>query len=356
MRKLLVFAYAFNRNSQVFSHQVDVINGFRYSFDEVVVMSPDVNILDVSKSENVFKHSHSVLSVIELKFNKGHSILNSLQLLRSTLKLLRNSKIDSVFYFMVETYAAVLGPIFSIKRVPQVLWYAHANKSKTLMFASIFMKFICSSTRGSMPLKSKKVRLLGQMVDENLFMTDHRVKLREPLNLIHIGRLDPSKRPLDIINASMEISSKYDVKLTFVGAPTTQDGKVQLDKIKIDFTEFINRGQLCFLPAVSRDRILEILRCSDIFVHAFRGSLDKTLVEATMACTPVATINGEYLMEFGQWSARSSSLSDEICAIIEMSDEERFVELLRRREIAVRKHSFSQWSQKMQKILLMENS
>ena len=91
---------------------------------------------------------------------------------------------------------------------------------------------------------------------------------------------------------------------------------------------------------------------SDVFIHSYIGSLDKTLVEATMIGLPVVTINPEYISQFGSWSkAVPVTLVDEVKALLACAPKELTFELQRRREYSVLSHSLLHWTDELSRIL-----
>ena len=95
-----------------------------------------------------------------------------------------------------------------------------------------------------------------------------------------------------------------------------------------------------------------MLNGNDVFIHAFQGSLDKTLIEATLAGLPVITINNEYLNEFGTWSQRNTSidLDNEFSAFMSSPNDQIAKLCKTRQQIAITKHSFDQWQTQLLRI------
>lgn len=62
---------------------------------------------------------------------------------------------------------------------------------------------------------------------------------------------------------------------------------------KKKFSSYVQEGWLNFEPTLSHEKIPEVLSKSDLFIHAFQGSLDKTTVEAVLMGLPLISINHE---------------------------------------------------------------
>ena len=276
------------------------------------------------------------------------------------MKLFRQVKFASVFYFMTETSAAIFGIYFRIRGVKQVLWYAHAHLPLRLRLASLFMNSICSSTEGSMPIKNHKVAFLGQMVDAKLFTYSPKPILNE-MSLVHYGRFDESKNIKTLIKVARNIEKRRPFStLTLIGSPTNLEALKYQKAVLEEFEQEITRGVIKVLPACKRSELPMLLMDFNIFVHAFQGSLDKSLVEATLIGIPAVTINGEYLSEFGTWSGKKPNdfsapeefLEYELEHVMSLEKTILFKELAYRFQIAISKHSLDNWLRKINQVLI----
>jgi len=359
MRRLLIFAYAFDETSQVFSHQIGVIQSLTQHFDQVVVIAAKVDEKEL-QTYSSDPHSKNRIIIIQVDLSRVSSQFRTLQKYLSLILFLRKLSFDAVFYFMTETSVVLFGTFFKVRRIRQVLWYAHAHKSLRLIIASLFVDLICSSTEGSMPLKSKKIRLIGQMVDEKMFQYSPKI-LSKDLTLIHYGRFDKSKNIGILIQVVQELLAlNLEVRLRVIGSPSNQSSDSYQKQIIETYGKTISTGRVEILPACLRSQLSLHLEKSDIFLHAFHGSLDKSLVEATLVGVPVVTLNQEYLREFGPWyktSDRNSVdllefLVHEVLTVVSMDISSLHAELLRRYKIALENHSLSNWNVKMKNLLL----
>jgi len=359
MRRLLVFAYAFNRNSQVFSHQADIIEKLSQFFDQTIVVVADIGEVERGTYSSDFDSSDKIV-VIEAIIDKSFSIQKNFETIFTLIRNFQQLKFESVFYFMTETSAAIFGLYFRIRRVRQVLWYAHAHLPKRLLFASLLMNKICSSTKGSIPIKQNKVILLGQMVDTNLFAYSPK-PIFSSLSLVHFGRFDKSKNILILMKVVQKVEKRRPkTKLTLIGSPSSNHGLSYQREVLKQFEAELERGVIHILPAFKRSELPLQLKNYDIFVHAFQGSLDKTLVEATLMGMPTVTLNTEYLNEFGTWSEKKPRdfmspedfLENEIDLITSLDKSILFKELEKRYKTAKSKHSLDNWIRGITQVLI----
>jgi glycosyltransferase involved in cell wall biosynthesis len=324
-----------------------------------VVIASKVGMKESQEYSSDPKSKNRII-VMQENFSRTNSHLSNARRFLALILFLKNFKFHSVFYFMTETSAVLFGAYFKLRSIRQVLWYAHAHKSYRLVIASYLVDLICSSTRGSMPLSSNKVRLIGQMVDQTLFPFSPRT-LSKDLALIHYGRFDQSKN-IGLLLQVLEklMAFKPEVRLKVIGSPTTQNSMSYQKQIIDNFADLIASGRVQILPACLRSRLSQHLMDSDIFLHAFQGSLDKSIVEATLTGMPVVTLNREYLREFGTWSKTpyregtdlAEFLVNEVLSVVSLSSSRLEAEQFRRHKIALENHSLAHWTIKMSKLLL----
>lgn len=345
MFNALVIPYAFDSKHQVFSHQVEVVNRLRCFFDKTTVLADSIAVNSLEDLQPDSCSEKTNLTIIKSDLGSRFRILNAINFVRQIDKIIVQERIALIFFFMTDTHAAIAGPLVRLKHrnVKQVLWYAHANKSIALRVAYRCMDLVLSSTKGSMPLRGKKIRLIGQMIDEKKFPLISRSRHTHE-KLVYIGRLDVSKNLNLILGVFRNLrESRPAVSLSFFGAPIGTKSSDHLHQLKIRYKEEIDLGLLSFHAPVDRDNISKLLQHYDIFVHAFHGSLDKAILEATLCGIPVATINLEYQEIFGSWSSKPSSLLDEIMGILSLPQEVVMQEIMRRRALALKEHSLENW-------------
>jgi len=202
-----------------------------------------------------------------------------------------------------------------------------------------------------MPLKSRRVSLIGQMADPRLFPYSPK-SLSKNLKLVHFGRFDESKNIgvlIQVLNRLIQEGIK--ASLLVIGSPTTHKSRIYQSKIKQEFQDLIEVGLLKILPSQPRAEMRGFLSRCDVFIHAFQGSLDKTLIESTLMGLPVITLNQGYLNEFGKWNKSGDNvvldfdffLFQELIAMREMNEVELRREVDNRHQIALRDHSLDKW-------------
>ena len=331
---LLVLNYALDENSQVFSHQIEVVRKLADRFNRVYVITAARGLGQVP--DNV--------EVIISKWIEGKRFSNSLRFVRIFLKTFKKDKNIVVFSHMTEVQSFLISPFTRFCRIKHLIWYAHASRSLAMNFNRFLVNRIVTSTEGSCPYTGSKVVAIGQAIDENVFVFKQR-KFTNPYRFIHVGRLDPSKRLNEIIKTFTKISSNnVHCSLTIVGDVSSNRYSKYTKMLREQVENLSDSYEIEILKPIPRKLLPGYLEDFQFFIHAFEGSLDKSIVEATMSGIPVLTLNSEYRKIFGSWSNLSSSnLEEEFASILDLDGQSLRNELNRRYEIAKSHHSFESW-------------
>jgi glycosyltransferase involved in cell wall biosynthesis len=338
---LLVLNYVMDRTHPALAHQVDVVEGLAKYFASVTVLTGTSN----------YKPLPGNISVISTNWIPGKNIGNILRFYYHFFSVIERRKFSSVFSHMTLVQSSLIAPILRILQIKHFLWYAHAKNSIYLGWVYFWCQGVLTSTRGSCPINGRRVTYLGQSIEPNLFKEN--AICRFPLQkFVHIGRQDPSKNLELIIQVAAKLRVRYPaLSLELVGNPLGPESEAYLSNIKSTWGKELEEGWLTIESAVPREMIPEILMRNDLFVHAFMGSLDKSLIEATMTTIPVVTLNHEYIREFGSWSKDSYSLESELESVLNLNAQEVFDVTRERRLRAIANHSFSKWILSLTKIL-----
>ena len=342
--RLFIINHCLDLDDPILSHQASTVFELAKHFHQVTVLTGRLG--NFVAPPNV--------QIISTGWNPGSDLWNGFNTLRLGILNLIKLRPDVVFTHMADLQAALLAPVIRFLRIRHVFWYAHAHSSKFLRFANLFVNVLVSSTHGSMPLKSRKVRLIGQSIDITLFKSS-KVNVKKREKYLHVGRIDSSKQIGLICEAYLKVfCDDNESSLTFIGSSSNPKSKSYQSQIFSQYHNAISAGKINFLAAVPRTSLPEIYSSFDVFIHAFIGSLDKTLLEATAVGLPVVTINPEYESEFGIWSrvdSRSPSLEEELAAFLRLDVDEISGEINRRTKIVKQFHSQELWISKLLSLL-----
>jgi hypothetical protein len=347
-KNLLVFNYCMDLEDPLLSHQVEAVNELSKYFEKVTVITGRIGLHKVSAN----------VQILSSNWVEGRPMKSGIRFVMLASDFIRRNRNTVVFSHMTEVQSAMLSIPLRVLRMPHFLWYAHTYKSIFLTINHCFANGIITSTKGSCPIKSKKVFSVGQGINIDNFEFSHRKKTNIN-NLVHVGRFDQSKNISGIIDAVKKIATYKNLELTFtqIGSPTTKAAHAYFAHAKQEFALAIKEGWLKFQPSIRRSGVSKTLDNYDAFVHSYNGSLDKSIVEATFVGIPVLTTNPEYLAIFGSWSKQdldSVTLENELEAVLNMPMNDITREVENRRIIAIQGHSLNNWALQISKILVRD--
>lgn len=346
MRNLLVINYRMDSADQVLSHQQGVINGLGQYFEKVIVLTGYYD--GGPLAENIIVYSTS--------WNSNHKLRSIFKFYRGLASVFASYEISSVFSHMASYRALLASPFVWAKHINHSLWYAHATYSSHLKVLSCFGVFFISSTPESFPSKLRqRVSFIGQGINPKDFPFTSRRKY-PMVKFVHVGRFDVSKR-VGFLISSLGVFRAKNPDITFAnfGFPSTIANSVYADDIRRGLANETDSNWVSFSDAVSRTDIPHTLNEFDVFIHAFQGSLDKVLVEATLTGIPVITLNSGYCRIFGTWGEYANgevNLIEEIQAFSRKTDRQISLKLEQSRDIALKEHSENQWLLKLVQIIL----
>lgn len=340
---LLIINYAMNSFHPIFSHQIGIVNR----------LAPNYETVEVITHEYMGEEVRSNVNIRHVAWDQSRNFKNSIIFLFFFLRLIIRKKPSAIFCHMTEVQSFLIAPISKMLGIPHYLWYAHRSKSKYLSFASVFINGVITSTTGSCPISGKKVFAIGQSVSPKDFPFTSRTSFpRNSIKAIHIGRIDPSKEIQKIIELVLSEPNRNKIlELALIGDPTPGN-----EKFASRITQYSSSKESPYIHverSIARTEIPKTLEKYDLFLHSYFGSLDKTLVEATMTGIPVVTINPEYILHVGRWDSSTNipELSSELDAFLSLDSSSINAEIQKRLERVTRDHSLDNWISKLVAIL-----
>jgi glycosyltransferase involved in cell wall biosynthesis len=343
-KNLLIVNNFMDVSHPTLAHQSEIALALTPNFNKVYILTEEISGISVPPNTEIFIYA-SKIDFLPFKIIKFFVLF---------LYLTSTKRVNVVFSHMSSRHSAIMGPILRAWGKKHVLWYAHKSKPLTLLLSYVFVDKLVSSTKGSCPIEGSKVLYIGQSINEAHF--ELKYASNSPIrNLVHVGRFDPSKNISLILASFVELRRIYpDIYLTIIGDPSDTKSIRHKELLSAKYADHLNQGLITFMPSVQRVNVGKVLANFDLFVHAFRGSLDKTLLEATLVGLPVATLNSEYTSEFGNWcmdDANQDDLKKELLCLMKIPLKNQNDEILRRRNLVLENHTLSRWIEELTNIL-----
>lgn len=265
---------------------------------------------------------------------------------------------DSVFVHMNQGYVILGGLIWRLLSKKIGLWYAHGHVSFSLRVAERISSIIFTSTKSGFRMNSKKINIIGQGIDTEIFKPDENKVINGSLKIITVGRISPVKDIETLIRAAEMLRNddqKFSIEI--IGSPGLQEQVTYLDNLKKMVTDRNLGDQIKFIGPVTNNKIPGYLKSADLFVNmSHTGSLDKVILEAMAVGLPVATCNESVVDIFGKLKGMFmfrggdvSELSEKIKMIKNLSVDEKKLCGDSVRGVVVEKHSLSNFVKKILK-------
>ena len=341
--RLLVYNYSMAKNSQVFAHQRALAIKIATDFDHTLILTSDKHFDDIPKSTRPIK-------IISLRWRRKRTLGNLMKLYFFTFWSIVVFRPTHVFFHMTDVHAALASPIFKLLGIRQILWYAHLSNSIWLRIAKHFVDCIVTSTSGSFPLKKSKVICVGQAVDLERFAFSPQERRNLP-HVVHIGRLDRSKNIDQLLHWAKKVHEDgLILSFTLVGEPTPKNQEYW-QSLYTRFRNEFDSGTFIWSHSIPHEEVPVKLQDFDLFLHAYKGSLDKALLEATAVGMSVITLNREYISEFGRWGVGALTLFNEFNGYISSSNQEIAVTNSDRRKRIEQFHSVDNWVKQVSEII-----
>ena len=335
---LYIINYVVDEESAVLSHQIEAVRNLAPHFKSVLVLTGKVGKI-TSLPRNV--------QVVNTNWVPNQNVRNVIRFYTFFLQSYNFEDRPVIFSHMTALQSALIAPLMKILRIRHFLWYAHKKNNTYLRFCTLFVNGFITSTSGSFPAKTRNLFVIGQAIDQDQFKARN-LPISGLSKFVHIGRMDPIKNVPEIIEVLSKIHAKNDlITFTQIGSPTDPRFNFKSQYPLMQMHPFEKLRWLSFQENLKRSEVPKCLLKYDIFIHAFRGSLDKSLVEATFTRMPVVTVNLEYLSIFGSWSKNSNTevtLETEVSALLGLTNDQISKECERRSVIALAGHSLENWT------------
>jgi glycosyltransferase involved in cell wall biosynthesis len=319
---LLVVTYVLDEDHPVLAWQIDVVRELARRVPRLTVLTEARGVGDLPANVRVLQLPHRPLGVPR---RLGGGFLAA----SGVLAALKKDRPDACFVHMASEWLYRLGWVLKLLRVPVVLWYAHGTVGPRLRVAVLFADTVLTSSSEGFRIRTAKKRVIGQGVDVAAMTSVDPAPDGDVL--LYVGRISARKQVdllVDVLLEARTVAPDDPIRLRLVGPTVTAADK----NYAAALTERIRLAGLDaaveLVGPVPRASIADAY--ADVFLHlslSDTGSLDKSLLEALAAGTPILTGNIAFrsLLQDHPWMF----LND-----IDVSEVTRRVLAIRRRQFA----------------------
>ena len=266
---------------------VDWVRALAERCDEVRVVADRVRAHDLPA--NVSFHT----------FGAGSRVGRGIRFERAVSAALRTPRPDAMLVHMVPLFLLLSAPVARLRRVPQLLWYAHWRGDWTLRLADRLAAATLSVDRGSYPLRSAKLRAIGHGIDVGRFaVRNGDAGEGGPLRLLALGRTAPWKGYATLLDGfERALGQGLDATLEIRGPSLKDEERTHRAELRARIAASpMLAAHADLAEPVARERVPELLAGTDALVTAAdsgRGTqtLDKVVYEASACGVPVIASN-----------------------------------------------------------------
>ncbi len=278
---LLIITQKVDQDDQLLGFFIDWLKEFAGRFEKVTVLCLEKRKFDLPENVHVFS----------LGKDRGASKLYQFFNFYKYCFSLRR-EYDAVFVHMNPIWVILGSPLWTAWGKKVYLWYAHKQVTTKLRLAEKMADGIFTSTAEGFRLLSKKLNIVGQGIDIQVFHPDLS-KRREGINILSVGRIAPSKNYEVLIEAAKMLKDDgFDFRVTIIGEPALPQDKVYEKKIRDKIKNYGLEKQFQFLGKIPHRQLPGYYQSYQICVNtSVTGSLDKTILEAMASGCVVISSN-----------------------------------------------------------------
>jgi glycosyltransferase involved in cell wall biosynthesis len=334
---LLIFNLVMDADHPVLGHTTPLVNALARRCDRVTVITMSTGRIEVEP--NVTVHS--------LGKERGYSEPRRLARFRKlTKRAVREDRIDACFAHMAPLFTVLFSRTARRAGIPILLWYAHANVSRTLRLAHARADRCVTSTVEGFRLASDKLHCLGQGIDVERFKP-----AGDPVSqrgVVSIGRITPVKHIDEMLEAMAILRDRgQPVPLRLFGAPHTDADRGYLADLKAMARESSLNGEVRFEGPVPFHEVADAYHRGSVFLNLSEtGSIDKAILESMASgCIPISrntafqAIAREHELAQLIPGEGPAAVAESIQDVLSLPPDERSRLSARLREIVVREHS-----------------
>ncbi|MFZ3020485.1 MAG: glycosyltransferase family 4 protein [Minisyncoccia bacterium] len=315
-----------NKKILIISQKVDTkdndLSFFVHWIKEFSKYSDPLTVICLKKGEYSLPENVKVLSLG--KESKRSKILYILNFYKYIIK--ERNNYDSVFVHMNEEYVLLGAFLWKMWGKKITMWRNHKiGTFMTPLAVKLSNQVFCTSPK-SYTAKYAKTKVMPAGIDTSFYEKNVNPT---PNSILFFGRLSPVKNVHVFIESLVALDKDgVDFKAEIVGSPSnSEDYEYEKVLLKLGDT-LVKKGKLKFNKGIPYEESLTLYSKYSVYVNLTPdGSLDKTMLEAMSAHTPVLLSNSAFRGQIPEAcqlaSLEAGSASEKIKHLLSMSQGER---------------------------------
>ncbi len=266
-------------------------------------------------------------------------------------RLLATHRYDACFAHMQPLFAALGGPLLTLRGVRTTTWYTHRQHNAQVAWAERLSYRVVSAVPSSFPIPTKKLRALGHGIETDFFTPAAVPALPR---VVYVARLTEIKRQHWLLQAAKDLACE----IVLVGdIPDGYDDsyKQRLQRIAADLGI---ADRVIFAGAQTPEQVRDWYRSAAAAVNLSPpGLFDKAALEAMATAIPVVVANEAFAPLTGEYAPllqiaaaddnHAAALHEALAHLLALPPEERAAIGTALRERVVAAHSLEQLVEKL---------
>jgi glycosyltransferase involved in cell wall biosynthesis len=278
---------------------------------------------------------------------------------RTILTLMRTRRYDVCFSHQIVLFGVMAAPFLWLRRVPNVLWYAHIARPPLARVAARLAERVVTSGPASCRLPARRLHVIGQGIDTSRFapLGAPSPERSAQVRLAAVGRVAPVKNLallVDAVAACIERDPALDVAVRVTGPVEAPDRAYAASLQEHAAARGVGE-RFDWRKPVARDDLVREYQWASIVVNtSVTPSIDKVLLEAMACGVPVVTCNPAYRPVLEEIDpalfvaeANAHRVADAVMRVVEAAPERRAAIAAAARALVEREHSLDRLADRL---------
>ena len=275
--KLLITTQAIDKNDPILGFFHRWVEEFAKHFEHVYVIC-------LREGEHTLPHNVTVYS---LGKEEGENRIKYVWRFYAYIRKLKNSY-DAVFVHMNPHYILLGGLVWRLQKKNIFFWRNHARMNTMTRIASVFAKRIFYTSPYACTARYAHAVKMPVGIDTEQFKNDMVKVHTEKIKILFLGRLSPVKRIEVLLEVAKYLPPTHEVHI-YGDAPPQ-------DTLYANTIRATAGSNVYFHTSVRNSDTPAIYQAHAVFVNLTpRGSMDKTVLEASACGTMAVIINDSFL-------------------------------------------------------------
>jgi glycosyltransferase involved in cell wall biosynthesis len=276
-KRLLLFNLRTDADDAVLGFTTQWINALAAHYDAVDVITMHAGRIAVANNVHVMSAGREKGIPLPLRLLRFYALL---------IGCLMQHRYTACFAHMQPLFAAMAGPLLTLRGIPLTTWYTHRQRTRQLEAALFMSRRVVTAVPDSFPIPTPKLRVTGHGIDTD-FYTPPAAPSSEHL-IAQVARLTPIKNQAALLQASVSL----DAQIALIGDVPDGFAADYERELKALAPTLGLQERVCFTGAQTPAQVREWYHRAMVAVNfSPPGLFDKAALEGMACGVPTLTSN-----------------------------------------------------------------